>query len=141
MTVIFMLPKPVSISHACLAQLFFSTTVLIALFTSEDWLRERPMVEDSGAPSLHTLALAVPVCVLGQLALGAAARHKALGVLPHIAGAAVVTGMILWLVVRILMRHSDTCSASPERAGSAYDRHIPGFSRNRGLSEPDRDDG
>lgn len=107
MTVIFMLPKPVSISHACLAQLFFSTTVLIALFTSEDWLRERPMVEDSGAPSLHTLALAVPVCVLGQLALGAAARHKALGVLPHIAGAAIVTGVILWLVVRILMRHSD----------------------------------
>ncbi|MSV30846.1 MAG: hypothetical protein EXQ52_19180, partial [Bryobacterales bacterium] len=34
MTVIFMLPKPVSISHACLAQLFFSTTVSIALFTS-----------------------------------------------------------------------------------------------------------
>ena len=39
MTVIFMLPKPVSISHACLAQLFFSTTVLIALFTSAELAR------------------------------------------------------------------------------------------------------
>jgi len=34
MTVKYMLPKPVSISHACLAQLFFSTTVAIAIFTS-----------------------------------------------------------------------------------------------------------
>jgi cytochrome c oxidase assembly protein subunit 15 len=106
MTVIFMLPKPVSISHACLAQLFFSTTVLIALFTSAEWRRELPMVEDPGSPSLHALATAVPLCVLAQLALGAAARHKALGVLPHIVGAAIVTGMILWMVVRVLVRHS-----------------------------------
>lgn len=106
MTVIFLLPKPVSISHACLAQLFFSTTVLIALFTSVEWQRETPMVEDSGSPSLHALASAVPLCVLGQLALGAAARHKALGLLPHIAGAAIVTGMILWIVVRVLLRHA-----------------------------------
>src|SRR5260370_15644073 len=84
MTVIFMLPKPVSISHACLAQLFFSTTVLIALFTSAEWRRERPIVEDSGSPSLHALATAVPPCLLAPLALCAAARHKALGVLPHV---------------------------------------------------------
>ena len=106
MTVIFMLPKPVSISHACLAQLFFSTTVLIALFTSAGWRRDLPRVEDSGSPSLHLLAAAVPLCVLAQLALGAAARHKALGVLPHVVGAAIVTGMILWIVVRVLVRHS-----------------------------------
>jgi cytochrome c oxidase assembly protein subunit 15 len=102
-----MLPKPVSISHACLAQLFFSTTVLIALFTSEEWRIELPMVEDHGAPSLHALAAAVPVCVLAQLALGAAARHRALGVLPHVIGAAIVTGMILWIVIRVLVHHSE----------------------------------
>jgi heme a synthase len=107
MTVIFMLPKPVSITHACLAQLFFTTTVLIALFTSAEWRRSRPLVEDLGSPSLHALAVAVPVFVLAQLALGAAARHKALSVLPHVAGAAVVTGMILWVVIRVLLRHSD----------------------------------
>ena len=107
MTVLFMQPKPVSISHACLAQLFFSTTVLIALFTSEEWRIELPMVEDHGAPSLHALAAAVPVCVLAQLALGAAARHRALGVLPHVIGAAIVTGMILWIVIRVLVHHSE----------------------------------
>jgi heme a synthase len=106
MTVIFMLPKPVSISHACLAELFFSTTVLIALFTSAEWQRERPMVDDSGAPSLHALALAVPLFVLAQLALGASARHKAVGVLFHVIGAPVATGMILWIVVRVLVRHA-----------------------------------
>src|SRR3954464_2896818 len=62
MTVIFMLPKPVSISHACLAQLFFSTTVWIALFTSAAWRRAEPMVEDSGSPSLRALGLAAPAC-------------------------------------------------------------------------------
>src|SRR5437867_483221 len=77
MTVIFMLPKPVSISHACLAQLFFSTTVAIALFTSPAWKRSARPVDD-GEPQLRWLAIAAPVCVLGQVALGAAARHKAL---------------------------------------------------------------
>jgi len=52
------------------------------------WRIEMPMVEDSGAPSLHALASAVPLCVLAQLALGAAARHQALGILPHVIGRA-----------------------------------------------------
>jgi len=107
MTVIFMLPKPVSIGHACLAQLFFSTTVAIALFTSESWTRGPRVVDDAGAPSLHWLALTAPVCVLLQLALGASARHRALGILPHVIGALVATGMILWVTIRVLMRHAE----------------------------------
>ena len=107
MTVIYMLPKPVSITHACLAQLFFTTMVLIALFTSEDWRRSQRLTEDQGTPNLHALAIAVPFFVLAQLALGAAARHRALDVLFHVVGAAVVTGVILWLVIRVLIRHSD----------------------------------
>src|SRR5205085_7623059 len=91
----------------CLAQLFFSTTVLMALFTSQAWRKDLPAEEDSGSPSLRALAATVPVCVLAQLALGAAARHQALGVLPHVAGAAIVTGMILWIVIRVLVRHFD----------------------------------
>jgi cytochrome c oxidase assembly protein subunit 15 len=107
MTVIFMLPKPVSISHACLAQLFFSTTVAIALFTSDAWKRGAPAVNDTGAPPLHWLAVATPACILAQLALGASARHHALGVLPHVVGALFATGMVLWIAVRVLIRHSE----------------------------------
>src|SRR5215472_108087 len=110
MTVIFMLPKPVSIGHACLAQLFFSTTVAIALFTSASWSRGARMVDDAGAPQLHSLALAAAGCVLTQLALGASARHQAIGILPHVAGGLVATGMILWVAVRVLMRHAGHAS-------------------------------
>jgi cytochrome c oxidase assembly protein subunit 15 len=106
MTVIFMLPKPVSIGHACLAQLFFSTTVAIALFTSESWSRGAQMVDDAGAPPLHWLALAAAGCIFAQLALGASARHQAVGILPHVGGALVATGMVLWVSVRVLMRHA-----------------------------------
>src|SRR4029077_13399901 len=85
MTVIYMLPKTVSISHACLAQLFFSTTVAIALFTSPAWKRGARQVDDAGQPQIRWLAIAAPVCILGQVALGAAARHQALGIVPHVA--------------------------------------------------------
>jgi cytochrome c oxidase assembly protein subunit 15 len=106
MTVIFMLPRPVSIGHACLAQLFFSTTVALVLFTSESWNAGAQVVDDAVAPPLHWLALAAACCVFLQLALGASARHKAIGVLPHVIGALVATGMVLWLTVRVLMRHA-----------------------------------
>ena len=106
MTVIFLLPKPVSIGHACLAQLFFSTTVAIALFTSESWSRGARVVDDAGAPPLHWLAMAACMCVFLQLALGASARHKALGILPHVIGALIATGMVLWVSVRVLMRQA-----------------------------------
>lgn len=106
MTVIFLLPKPVSITHACLAQLFFSTVCAIALFTSESWRRGGAMADDRGSPSLRALAIAAPASVFVQLALGAAARHKLLGVLLHISWAAVATALVVWFVARLLMRHS-----------------------------------
>jgi cytochrome c oxidase assembly protein subunit 15 len=105
MTVLFLLPKPVSIGHACLAQLFFSTTAAIALFTSPGWRRGAQKVDDSGAPPLDWLALATAACAFLQVALGASARHQAVGILPHVIGALVLTGMVLWVTVRVLMRH------------------------------------
>jgi cytochrome c oxidase assembly protein subunit 15 len=106
MTVIFMLPKAVSISHACLAQIFFSTTVSIALFTSPSWQRGPRPAADTGRPALRFLAPAASAVLFVQLALGASARHKFLGVLPHIAGAAVATGVVLWVTVCVLLRHA-----------------------------------
>lgn len=37
MTVLYLLPAPVSILHACLAQTFFSVTVCLAFITSKEW--------------------------------------------------------------------------------------------------------
>ncbi len=115
MTVLFMLPKPVSISHACLAQLFFSTTVAIALFTSPSWKRGPQLVSDSGTPSLRTLGLAAPIVVLAQLALGAAFRHKAIDLIPHVIGAIVVTAVILYVAIVIVTQygsHRALCRAA-----------------------------
>ncbi len=97
LTVLFFLPPPISAAHATLAQLFFCTVLSIALFTSAWWEHERPLVADSGRPSVHTLAVATASAVLCQLILGAAFRHKAFGIIPHLIGAVVVTGMIFWL--------------------------------------------
>ena len=95
LTVIYLLPKAVSVSHACLAQLFFSTTVAIAVFTSPSWKRGPEIVEDAGTPSLRSLAVLATAAVFVQIALGAAYRHKALGLIPHVVGALVVTGVVL----------------------------------------------
>jgi cytochrome c oxidase assembly protein subunit 15 len=102
LTVIFLLPRPVSITHACLAQLFFATTVAIALFTSPAWKRSWEPVED--AALLRPLALAMPVAVLAQIALGAAYRHKALGLVPHVVGATLVTAVVMYVCLVILTR-------------------------------------
>jgi cytochrome c oxidase assembly protein subunit 15 len=102
MTVLFLLPKGVSIAHACLAELFFSTTVAIALFTSPSWKRGPSPVADNGTPSLRSLAIFTPLCVLGQVALGASFRHKFINVIPHILGALVVSAVILYFAIAVL---------------------------------------
>lgn len=104
MTVLFLLPKAVSISHACLAQLFFSTTVAIALFTSKGW-REGPLfVEDSAWPSLRSLTVIASVLTLAQVALGAGFRHRAFGILPHIVGAIVVAMFLLAVATFVIVQ-------------------------------------
>lgn len=106
MTVLYKLPPAISVSHACLAQLFFSTTVAIALFTSPYWKRGAQEVPDSGWPSLRSLVVVAAAVVLGQLALGAAYRHKALDITPHIIGALVVLAVVTTVAVITITQHS-----------------------------------
>src|ERR1041384_6912370 len=48
LTVKLMLPVWVSSAHATLAQLFFCTTVSLAVFTSRSWIEARPLPEEKG---------------------------------------------------------------------------------------------
>lgn len=107
LTVLLLLPWWISTAHACLAQLFFSTTVAMALFTSAWWLQGPAYVEENQKYPIRDLSLAAPVCVLAQLALGAAARHKAIGSIYHISAAPIVTGVILWISLRILLHYAE----------------------------------
>lgn len=105
LTVLLMLPKGISIVHACLAEIFFSTTVAIALFNSPAWREGPAYVADSGTPSLRALATFTPLAVLAQVALGAAFRHRLTGIIPHIIGAMVVTAIILYAAIAVLAEY------------------------------------
>src|SRR4029434_2545351 len=62
LTVKLMLPLAVSSAHATLAQLFFCTTVSLAVFTSRSWIEAKPLREENGNPPLRqmcTVALAL----------------------------------------------------------------------------------
>ena len=103
LTVLFFLPPAVSSAHAGLAQLFFCTILSIALFTSSWWESARPAASDPGGPSVHSLAATTAAATLLQLILGAAFRHKAFGIVPHLAGAVVVT-LLIFLLARVLRK-------------------------------------
>lgn len=83
-------------AHAILAQIFFITLVGLALVTSGWWQTDAPPLQDTGSPRLTTLALSTTVVIFLQLVLGAAFRHGAFGIIPHLVGAGVVTVMVVW---------------------------------------------
>jgi cytochrome c oxidase assembly protein subunit 15 len=89
----FQLP-PVSAAHGTLAQLFFSTLVAIAVFTSAWWQGDLPESDDPGSPRIRTLVVWTLAAVFCQLVLGAAFRHKGFGIIPHLVGAVVVTILV-----------------------------------------------
>lgn len=76
LTVLFLLPTPISVSHATLAQTFFAFVLSIALFTSPWWRSEQhSLTVDTKRPSLVWLALLTTAAVYIQLILGALMRH------------------------------------------------------------------
>jgi heme A synthase len=113
LTVKLLTPPPVSMTHTCLAQLFFSLTVLMAVFTSKSWQNGPDPVDDHGWPSLRTLAVVTPVLVLAQVALGAGFRHRAMTVMPHIVGAMVVSFVILLTGVFVLNQFPEHRTLKP----------------------------
>ena len=72
LTVLLLLPAAVSIGHAGLAQLFFCSTIALALFTSPGWRAADPARDD---PGLQQLAALTAVLIFGQILLGATMRH------------------------------------------------------------------
>jgi heme a synthase len=101
-TVLFFLPAPISVMHACLAQAFFCIVFTLALFTSESWKRGASGVTgDVKGVSMRQLSVWTVAAVYAQLILGAALRHSKAGLLWHILGAVVVTFLAIWTVARV----------------------------------------
>lgn len=95
--------KPIiALLHALVAQSFFGLIVALILLTSADWWKPRPMKEDARFPSIRLLAVITACVVLMQLVLGAGFRHGAFGIMPHVAGAVVVSSFVIWTALVIL---------------------------------------
>jgi len=114
LTVKLMLPLIVSAAHATLAQLFFCTTVSLAVFTSKSWMSARPAWEEERGVPIRYLCLAAAVTIFLQLILGATLRHSATWdkplptnlLLAHIGGAAAVTLLLGTAAVIVLRRYA-----------------------------------
>src|SRR5467141_458150 len=101
--------------HACFAQIVFAAVLSIAVFTSKWWVSERPQLEDSGTPSIHSLAILNAGVIYFQVILGAGFRHKEIPIWPHMAGAMLVLGMVIWTAVALRKRFAQSQELSRAR--------------------------
>jgi heme a synthase len=128
LTVRFLLPTAISVSHAALAEVFFCINVAIAFFTSE-WFLQLQRVEKGDAPVALTTSFAGIVFL--QIVAGALMRHLGAGlaipdwplsfgrVIPdfatkeiaanfiHRTGGIVVFALVIALAVRMLRYHAN----------------------------------
>ena len=130
LTVLLLLPAPVSIGHAGLAQIFFCITLTLALVTSPSWnAPQSPLALDDAA--LRRVATTTALAIYAQILLGATMRHTGAGLaiptfplafghlLPpvwtpaiaihfaHRAGALLVTGAILATAGHVWRHHGN----------------------------------
>jgi cytochrome c oxidase assembly protein subunit 15 len=92
--------------HACFAQIMFGAILSLAVFTSKWWTDAHPVLEDRGSISIHSIATVNAVVTFLQVFLGAGFRHRDMPIWPHLAGAAVVLGVMIWLAA-VLRRRFD----------------------------------
>jgi cytochrome c oxidase assembly protein subunit 15 len=113
LTVKLMLPLAVSTAHATLAQLFFCTTVALAVFTSRSWITQQLTLEEKGTLPIRYVCLAATTTVFLQLVLGATLRHSTTWdkqlptewLMAHIGGAIAVTIVLAGAAIMILRRY------------------------------------
>jgi len=103
------------VAHACFAQIVFAALLSIAVFTSRWWISDQPQLEDTGSPSIHSLAIANAAVIYLQVILGAGFRHKEIPVWPHMAGALIVLGMVIWLAAVLRRRFEKSAAISKTR--------------------------
>jgi len=131
LTVKLQLPDAVSVSHAGLAQIFFSLTVTLAIVTSPGWMAVPDPAPSPGSGTTRLLTLATAIVIYTQVLLGAIVRHTGAGLaipdfplafgrlvpplstplvlyqFAHRAFALVVTALIVTTSLRVLRRHGD----------------------------------
>jgi cytochrome c oxidase assembly protein subunit 15 len=103
------------VMHACFAQIVFAAVLSIAVFTSRWWMSERPQLEDSGTPPIHSVAMLNAAVIYLQVILGAGFRHRDIPIWPHMVGALLVLGMVIWTAVALRKRFAQSRELSKAR--------------------------
>jgi heme a synthase len=103
------------VMHACFAQIVFASLLGIAMFTSRWWLSDVPQIDDQSSPSVRTLAIANAGVIYLQVILGAGFRHREIPIWPHMAGALIVVGMLVWTAIVLRRRFSNSPEISKVR--------------------------
>jgi cytochrome c oxidase assembly protein subunit 15 len=101
--------------HASFAQIVFAAVVSIAVFTSKWWVSEQPQLEDTRAPSIHSVAILNAAIIFLQVILGAGFRHSEIRIWPHMVGALVVLGVVIWTAVVLRKRFGQSRELSKAR--------------------------
>src|SRR5882672_7280323 len=96
--------------HACFGQIMFAAILGMAVFTSKWWVAERLLIEDSGSPSIQSIAVINAVVTFIQVFLGAGFRHQDMPIWPHMAGSLAVLGTTIWTAA-VLRRRFEPSSA------------------------------
>ena len=96
--------KSLAIAHACLAQLCFGLTVAVAVGL------DPAAAAAGGAGDSAIPSIAAAAAIFAQTILGAAVRHHATGLAPHIVGAALAAAMVMWASLGVLIHHMDDAS-------------------------------
>jgi heme A synthase len=107
------LPEFQSLAHAILAPVLIALLVALACFTAPEWQMQPDPIDISATPNLSLAARYAPLLVLLQIILGVGYRHKELGVVPHIAVAALVATVMLVVPLILLQRFPEHPSLRP----------------------------
>ena len=103
LTVKFMLPTPVSVSHACLGQTFFCLLCVIVLLLSREW-KEATVTPSAAAPVFFRLCCTAATFAYAQLVAGAVVRHTGgKGIEVHLFLAFFIVVHLLFLNVRLFL--------------------------------------
>jgi cytochrome c oxidase assembly protein subunit 15 len=99
-----------AVIHACVAQVFFSTVVCMAVFTSKAWNQPEGLSATESIPRWFvSLCMATAAVIYVQIILGALLRHPGTGIdltlaSFHIFWAFVVIGLIVWTAYTVHQR-------------------------------------
>jgi len=115
LTVLKLLHYWLPVMHACVAQLMFAVVVSIAFFTSRWWTESLPQYQDKGSPSVHTVVLINAAAIFLQVLAGAGFRHQYISLRPHVVGAVVVLGVVIWTAAILRRRFSQVREISRAR--------------------------